>query len=426
VLALAITSLVVVAFTVPLMLLVRRQAVDRAQINAERQAQTVAGLVALAAAGSDQLNRDGLASTLGNLPDGVGVVLPDGTTVGDVSFESNVLELTRAGHPAADNTADGNFEVGIPVLTRSGVVAVIAFSSAEELGRGVTTAWVVLGGLGVLVILAAVALATRLSRELVRPVYELAGVAHRLAEGDLAARADGSGPPEIQEVATALNGLAERLGDLINAERESLADLSHRLRTPLTSLRLQAERLSSEQDRQSLGSAVDRMQEAVDGLIVAVRKGGSPASGEATSAARKGDLASVVTRRLDFWRVLASEQGRKIGTAIDARPLPVHASEDELGSMFDGLLGNVFAHTPAATAFEVRVALITDHAVLTVGDAGPGFAPGFDPTRRGVSGGGSTGLGLDIARRLAEKNEGRLRTGRSPLGGAQVEVTFKL
>ena len=98
-------------------------------------------------------------------------------------------------------------------------------------------------------------------------------VANRLGEGDLTARARGDGPPELAAVASALNGLAERLGDLIKAERESLADLSHRLRTPLTSLRLQSEGLNDEEERELLTGAVDRMQEAVDGMIVEVRKG---------------------------------------------------------------------------------------------------------------------------------------------------------
>jgi signal transduction histidine kinase len=418
VLALAITSLVVVAFTVPLMLLVRRQAFERAQINAEREAQTVAGLVALAVAGSDQVSRTDISNVLGNLSDGVGLILPDGSELGDIPQGSTVVDLARLGEPASGSNSEGGWEVGIPVHTRSGVIAVVAVAPLAELTRGVATAWTVLVALGVLVILAAAALAMRLGRVMVRPVDQLAVVARRLGEGDLAARADGAGPPEVTAVASALNSLAERLGDLINEERESLADLSHRLRTPLTSLRLQAERVSGAEERRNLESAVDRMQEAVDGMIVAVREGKSPT--------RRANLASVISRRLEFWRVLASEQGRKPTIRLDTGPLPVAVGEEELGSMFDGLIGNIFAHTPAGTAFEVRLAGNDEQAVLTVGDAGPGFRPGLDPTRRGVSGGGSTGLGLDIARSIAERTGGRLRTGRSPLGGAQVELTMPI
>jgi signal transduction histidine kinase len=418
VLALAITSLVVVAFTVPLMLLVRRQAFERAQINAEREAQTVAGLVALAAARSDQLSRTDISNALGNLPDGVGLILPDGSELGNIPQGSNVVAFAQLGEPASGRNSEGGWEVAIPVHTRSGVVAVVAVAPLADLTRGVATAWMVLVGLGVLVILAAVGLAMRLGRVMVRPVDQLAAVARRLGEGDLAARADGSGPPEVTEVASALNSLAERLGDLINEERESLADLSHRLRTPLTSLRLQAERVSGAEERRNLESAVDRMQQAVDGMIVAVREGKPPAP--------RADLTSVISRRLEFWRVLAAEQGRDPIILLEAGPLTVAVGEEELGSTVDGLIGNVFSHTPAGTAFEVRLAANDEQAILTVGDAGPGFRPGLDSIRRGVSGGGSTGLGLDIARRIAERAGGRLRTGRSHLGGAQVQMMMPI
>ena len=63
-LALAMTSLIVVAFTVPLMILVRQQAVDRAQINAEHEAETIAGLVALSAPSAGDAHR--LRSRIGN------------------------------------------------------------------------------------------------------------------------------------------------------------------------------------------------------------------------------------------------------------------------------------------------------------------------------------------------------------------------
>lgn len=414
-LALAITSLVVIAFTVPLMLLVRRQAIERAQINAEHKAETIAGLVALAAPASETLTAVGIENAIGNPPDGVRVVLPNGSLIGDPPVEFSAVEASaRTGVPAAGYNRDGRWEVGIPVQTSWGVVAVIASATAAELHQGVVTAWTVLGVLGVIVVAAAVGLAIRLGRELVRPVGELAGVANRLGEGDLTARARGDGPPELAAVASALNGLAERLGDLIRAERESLADLSHRLRTPLTSLRLQSEGLSDEGERELLTGAVDRMQEAVDGMIVEVRQG--------KTTAALVDLSQVVSRRMEFWKVLAEEQEREVIQLVAAGPVMVRAGSDELGSALDALVGNVMTHTPPGTAFEVRLSEDDGRAVLTIGDAGPGFRPGSDPTRRGVSGAGSTGLGLDIARRVAERTGGSLRLGRSPLGGAQVEL----
>ncbi|MEQ4724849.1 HAMP domain-containing protein [Nonomuraea sp. B19D2] len=82
-----------------------------------------------------------------------------------------------------------------------------------------------------------------------RPVDGLARVSHRLAGGDLTARAEPGGPPEVRSVALALNHLAGRIDGLLAAERESVADLSHRLRTPLTGLRLDAESLRDPEGR---------------------------------------------------------------------------------------------------------------------------------------------------------------------------------
>jgi signal transduction histidine kinase len=418
-LALAITLLIVVAFTVPLMLLVRQQATDRAQINAEHAAETVAGLVALSAPEVETLTAAGLESAIGDPPENVRLVLPDGSRLGEGPTEYSAIEdSARAGDPAAGYIRDGHWEVGIPVQTSRGIIAVIASATVAELHQGVATAWIVLGTLGLVVVAAAVGVAIRLGRELVRPVGELAAVADRLGEGDLSARARGDGPPELAAVASALNGLAERLGDLIKAERESLADLSHRLRTPLTSLRLQSEGLHDPEERDLLTGAVDRMQEAVDGMIIEVRQG--------RTAAPAVDFSQVVSKRMVFWTVLAEEQERAVIQIVTDEPLMVRADNEDLGSVLDALIGNVLAYTPPGTAFEVRLTENDGRAVLTIGDAGPGFPPGSDPTKRGVSGAGSTGLGLDIARKLAERTGGSIRLGRSPLGGAQVELQLGL
>ena len=85
--------------------------------------------------------------------------------------------------------------------------------------------------------------ADRVARGVVRPVADLAHTAERLGAGDLDARVEPAGPPEIVEVGHTLNRLAGRIVELLAAERELVADLSHRLRTPITALRLDAEAL---------------------------------------------------------------------------------------------------------------------------------------------------------------------------------------
>ncbi len=412
--ALAVTSLVVISFTVPLLFLVRRQAQERGQVEAERQAQTTAGLVALAAAGAETFDRVTLENALGNLPDGVGIVLPDGNTIGDSPAGGEVLATVRLGTPAA-GFVSGSWQVGIPVATRHGLMAAIASVPESDLSRGVVPAWIALILLGLLVIAAAWALARRMGRDLVRPVDELADVATRLGQGDLGARARVTDPVELASVGRALNQLSGRLQEMIRAERESLADLSHQLRTPLAGLKLAAERLP---DGDSMVEAVERMQSAVDSLITEVRAG-SPGS---TTA----DVRAVMVKRVTFWRVLAEEQGRSVTMTDAMHPLLVGVPEDVVSSIADTLIENVLTHTQAGVDLRVGWQAEGDFATMRVEDSGPGFSAGFDPTTRGISSRGSTGLGLDIARKAAEAAGGSLRWGRAQLGGALVDESRPL
>lgn len=88
-------------------------------------------------------------------------------------------------------------------------------------------------------------------------------------------------------------------------------------------------------------------------------------------------------------------------------------------------MGNVFRYTSRATALEVSVCRTAHTVELTVHDAGPGIADPDGALARGGST-GSTGLGLDIARRAALAARGAVRITRGPLGGAHVAVTFHL
>ncbi len=103
--------------------------------------------------------------------------------------------------------------------------------------------------------------------------------------------------------------------------------------------------------------------------------------------------------------------------------LPVPLSPDELGAVVDTLIENVFSHTEPGTAYRIVARPGLDHtAVLTVEDAGPGFDE-TDLVERGRSGGGSTGLGLDIVRKAAERTGGTFAISNGPSGG-RVEVVF--
>ncbi|MGH3374157.1 MAG: sensor histidine kinase, partial [Actinoallomurus sp.] len=190
-----------------------------------------------------------------------------------------------------------------------------------------------------------------------------------------------------------------------------------RLRTPLTALRLDVESLTDPAEAARAEASVEALERAVNQIIADTRR---PAR---TGPAGRCDAAEVVGDRVRFWTVLAEDQDRPLTVpGPDGPPLPVAVSGEDLATCVDALLGNVFAHTPEGTAIAVGLeARSGGGARLTVADAGPGFGTA-DPLERGVSGAGSSGLGLDIVRRTAESSGGSLSIGRSESGGALVTV----
>lgn len=412
VLVLAVTTLVVVAFVIPLSVLVVRQADQRARSQAERDTQTVAAiLVSVLATAEDAPDAGSVSDALGRLPEGVGVVLPsDGGSIGTVADPALVAQAVTD-RTAVSAYTDAGWELAFPIVLRDGTAVVTVVVSRELLREGVVPAITMLVLLGVGLVVAGLVLADRLGGILVAPMTSLAGAARRLGTGDLDVRVHVDEPEEAVDVAHAFNELATRLGDLIAAEREAVADLSHRLRTPLTVLRLQAEAVDDPQIRTSMSDAVDRMEREVDRIIAEARR---PVEGRAHC-----DLAEVAADRAQFWQVLSEEEGRTFTVDIPAQPVPVAVSEHELGVALDALVGNVFDHTPAGTAFSLRVD-VRSGPRLIVRDDGPGFPKGLDPVERGASASGSTGLGLDIARRVAERAGGGLDATNAPEGGALV------
>jgi signal transduction histidine kinase len=248
-------------------------------------------------------------------------------------------------------------------------------------------------------------------------VRELSATAAVLGEGNLEARVTPSGPPEVQEVAIELNDLADRIVRLLRMEREAAADLSHRLRTPLTAVRLDAEALEPSPGTERLLEDLDELDRTVDFVIREARR---PAR---TDSAADCDLGTVAADRVEFWTPLAEEQERQLEFMSDGESTTIAIGMDDATAMIDALVGNVFAHTEEGIDFTVAVAAISpEEVMLIVDDQGPGF--GAEMAERGLSAAGSTGLGLDIARRTAAAAGGRLTIGTSGSGGGRVTVTL--
>lgn len=411
----ATTSLVVLAFLLPLALLLQTLAEDRAVAAGLQEAQ---GLAVVAAVVTDPAQLAPVVELAdGSSPREVSVVLPGGAVVGaPVPAGSPSLDLAARGTSAVVEVAAGR-EVLVPVEGSAGRAVVRSLVPDAELRRGVLPAVLALAGLGVALLAVAVLVADRLARGTVRPVVDLARTAHALAGGDLTARVEPAGPQEVREVAAALNGLAGRTTELLAAEREAAADLSHRLRTPMTALRLEVEALPAPgAERVVAGlAALDR---AVDDVIRSARR---PVR---EGAAARCDAGAVVGERVAFWAVLAEDQGRAVEVELAPGPLPVRLLGEDLAAAVDALVGNVLSHTPDGTPLSVTVRRRDDAVEVSVADRGPGMSASAPV--RGRSGAGSTGLGLDIARRTATAAGGRLVLRDRRGGGARVTLVAPL
>jgi signal transduction histidine kinase len=410
-LVVATSSLVLVSFLVPLALVLRTLAADRAISAATVQAQSIAPLVASLPLRSLRLTTAQVNAGSGTP---VTIFLPDGTVLGSPAARSADVRLARNG-VSFSSSAPGGVQVLVAVAGLPGGTAVIrSFVPDAELRHGVAKAWLLLTVVGAFLLVLSVIVADQLARSLVRPLIAVAHAAELLAGGDLFARAAVAGPVEVRLAGDGLNRLAARIGDLLAHERETIADLSHRLRTPLTALRIDAESLRDAR----LIDDVAAVERTVNEIIREARR----QRGEPTGTSCDAGL--VIAGRVAFWRPLAEDQDRELSVSVPAGPALVRVSAEDLAACADILLENVFAHTPEGAALSVRVShRAGGGAWLVVADAGPGFAAG-GPVRRGRSGGGSTGLGLDIARRIAEQSGGTLTIGQSAAGGGRVTLGF--
>jgi signal transduction histidine kinase len=402
------TSVVVIASLAPLWLLVRVLAEDRAVSTARQEADAVAVVTAVV---QDRDQLDPVVQLVNERSSRrTTVFLPDGQVAGAPAARTESVQLAARGQAFTTATDNGR-EILLPVVTPAGLAIVRTFVPEALLHQGVNRAHAMLVALGLGLLLVSLLAADLLARRVVRPLGRLADTAHQLTDGQLDARATPGGPPEVVELATALNRLAQRIGELLAAEREMVADLSHRLRTPITALWLDSEALSHPGEASRLAAHVQALERTVDDIIREarrpIREGVRPAA----------DIVAVVSDRVAFWSVLAEEQGRSVSLRLPRRPLRVRVAPVDLTAAVDALLENVFAHTPEGAGMWIQVTDLPEGgASLLVEDNGPGL-PRASVDARGESDAGSTGLGLDIVRRTAEASGGRLVLGNTGWGG---------
>ncbi len=410
----AISLMIAVSFVVPLGFLVRSTAEDRAIDTGRSDA---AAVVPALVSGS---TRGQLEAAAGATPSGqagrLTVITSSGWRIGLEVERSERLDSALSVGLSSIGPVDGGVEVVTAVASGPGELSAIrVFIPDEDLRRGQWTAWAALAAVAVALVGLSVLVADRLARSIVRPAQELAAAAQRLGEGDLATRVEPDGPPELVELSGAFNKLGSQVSSMLDRERELVAELSHRLRTPLTKLRMRVDQVDDDSLVEELHGDIADVTQVVNALIAEARS-------SLSTAGESCDAALVVAGRVEFWSVLAEDTERPWSFDRGSSPLPVPVSTASLEAVLDVLIENVFAHTDDGVCFTVGFEGDDRKVRIWVGDAGGGVDEAA--LTRGASGSGSTGLGLDIARSTAQAVGGSLQIAKSRLGGSEVSVVL--
>ncbi|MEU3458727.1 ATP-binding protein [Streptomyces sp. NPDC006733] len=384
---LAVVLVVIAVFGISLVIVETRTIEASAQESVDSEAVRLAGSVDSRRAGGEKVDTGSLAQQVA--ADRFAVVKIPGSEPIEIGKRPSgrVISSTQRGD-------DGT--------------TVVVEESRSKISQEIGRTLLVILAVALLAVLAAVILAVRQARRLGSPLTDLAETAERLGSGDPRPRHRRYGVPELDRIADVLDASAERIGRMLTAERRLAADASHQLRTPLTALSMRLEEIVATADDEdavkeeatiALGQ-VERLTDVVQRLLTNAR---DPRSGSAVDF----DLDDVIKQQMEEWRPASQSEGRTI-TRSGTQGLRAVGTPGAVSQVLATLIENSLMHGAGTVGLHTRVT--GNQAVVEVTDDGPGVPPdlGARVFERTVSGRNSTGLGLAVARDLAEADGGRL------------------
>lgn len=303
---------------------------------------------------------------------------------------------------AAASTSDA-IVVGIPIVASGTETVHGALRLAESLDgaeQRATVAYLVMASAGIAALGLAWVIGNRLARTLSEPLTELAARAEGIGDGGLQPAA-ASGIEEIDSLAAVLQRRADDVNQAIRRERQFSADVSHQLRTPITALRLHLEEVraaNAESPRLDRALAdLDRLEDTIGHLLALAR--------DAVPEAGPMRLDEAVADAVARWQRAAQRAGRALTLAPPA-PTTVTAHRGSIDQVLDVLIDNALRHGEGAVTVSLRS--VANGAAVDVADEGRSI-PLLHGERVFSRGHGSgNGIGLSVARGVAEADGGRL------------------
>ena len=298
----------------------------------------------------------------------------------------------------------------------SGVSVQLTASASNALGRIVWTCSLFGGGMALSMLIGWL-MARALSRDLSAPLIYLAAQAEQIGSGGVRARVEKSGIEEIDLVSEELARTGERMAGRLAAERQAAADASHQLRTPLTalSMRLEEIELISTEDEvraeaRTCLEQVERMTNVVTELL--------DVSKRQTSQTEAIHILEVFNTAREEWEAQFQAAGRSL-VFLDEAERPILADAGKLGQVLATLIENSLRYGDGTTRVWAHAGTSKRGVVIEVSDEGEGIDESLAPDifEKGVSGHGSTGIGLALAHDLAQAMGGRLelKTNKPPV-----------
>lgn len=286
------------------------------------------------------------------------------------------------------------------------------------------------------IMLVGLAASFALARTITMPLRTLSAAVQEIARGNYGQRVKISSKDEVEQVATAFNGMAESLEVNNQLRKRLLADIAHELRTPLAVIQGNLEGMLDgvvEMNKEQINSLYEETVQ-LNGLIGDLRDLSLAEAGQLTLDRRATDVNQLVARSLSLIKPLADAKGIVTECRLaDAPPAAVDASR--INQVIYNLLTNAIRYTPAGGRVVVATARVregrNDWLKLSVADTGQGIAAAdlpfifdhfyrADRSRARKSGG--SGIGLAIVRKLVEAHGGRVEVVSEPGVGSSFHV----